>query len=65
VTCEDVKRRYGPKCLPLKQQPWPFSALALTDLLSWNAVQGIINVLTAARPGVLLTLLADYARTHI
>lgn len=44
--------------------PVPFSALALTDLILRQAFQRIIDVLTTARPGVLLTLLADFSRTH-
>ena len=44
--------------------PWSFLTLALTDLLGWNTLEGIVNMLTAARPGVLLTCLAGNSRTH-
>jgi hypothetical protein len=42
----------------------PSLALALTNLIFWNTGKSIINMLTAARPGVFLTLLAGNSRTH-
>jgi hypothetical protein len=43
---------------------WPSLALALTSLIFWNTGKSIINMLTAARPGVFLALLASNSRTH-